>query len=243
MAQVRGLCADAVCDINVQCNASLSCDSRKMKHTVCGTSKCHINGQRIDKCLLGHDISWTDVLFNHLHNLHTSVLCKLDTLRINCRDGSVALKTHTKSLSQTVHGVCGVHTGAGTASWTCLALVLIHILLGHLTCCISTNCLKHRRKARSLSLYVTGKHRATADKYGRDVDSGCCHQKTWYVLITVWNHNKTIKLMCHCHTLGRIGDQISCYKRILHADMTHGDTITDGDSWEYNRHTSCHCDA
>ena len=146
-----------------------------MKHTVCRTSKCHINSQRIDKCLLCHDISWADILFNHLHNFHTSVLCKLNSLRINSWNCSVALKTHTKCLCQTVHGVCSIHTRAGTACWTCLALILIYIFFSHLACCVSTNCLKHGRKTCSLSLYMTCKHRTTADKYSRDIDSGCCH--------------------------------------------------------------------
>ena len=175
MTQIRSLCTDSVCNIDIKLYACLSCDGRKMQHTVCGASKRHINGKCIDKCLLCHDVSRADILLYHFHNFHSGMLCKLDSLGIYSRNRSVALKTHTKCLSQTVHRVCGIHTGTGAAGRTGLALILVHILFCHLACRISTNCLKHGGKTCSLSLYMTCKHRTTADKYSRDIDSGCCH--------------------------------------------------------------------
>ena len=90
-----------------------------------------------------------------------------------------------------------------------------------------------------MSLHMTGKHRTTGYEYGWYVDSGCCHQKSRYILITVRNHDKCIKLMCNCHTLGRICDQVSCYKGILHSDMSHGNTVADSDCREHHRCSAC----
>lgn len=80
-------------------------------------------------------------------------------------------------------------------------------------------------------------------EYSRNIDSCCCHQKSRNVFITVWNHDKCIELMCECHTLGGICDQISCDKRIFHPDMSHCNSIAHCDRREYNRHTACLCNA
>ena len=87
------------------------------------------------------------------------------------------------------------------------------------------------------------KHRAAAYKYGRYIDSGCCHQKSWYILITVRHHNQCIELVSHCHSLCRICDQITGHQRIFHTGMSHSDTITYGDSREHDRCSSCHCNS
>ena len=97
------------------------------------------------------------------------MLCKNKTLGIYSRDRAVSAKTHSENLCQTVHAVCGVHTGAGTTGRTNLALVLFYILLSHRTCSVGANCLKHAGKTALASFHMTCKHRTTTDKYGRDV--------------------------------------------------------------------------
>ena len=47
MAEVRGLLTDGICHLRIQLYACLMRDGRQMQHTVGGTSKCHIDGQRI----------------------------------------------------------------------------------------------------------------------------------------------------------------------------------------------------
>ena len=50
----------------------------------------------------------------------------------------------------------------------------------------------------------SGKSRVLDDasyKYSWHINSCCCHQKTWHIFITVWHHNKRIKLMSQSHTL------------------------------------------
>ena len=42
VAKVRGLLTDFICKADIKVHSDLMCDSRKMKHTVCGASKCHI---------------------------------------------------------------------------------------------------------------------------------------------------------------------------------------------------------
>ena len=47
VAEVRSLLTDLICKADVKVHSDLMCDSRKMKHTVCGASKCHIYGKSI----------------------------------------------------------------------------------------------------------------------------------------------------------------------------------------------------
>ena len=218
-------------------------NSRKMQHGISGTSQCHINGQRIQNRILCDNISCPDILTEHFHNSHARMLCKLNSLGINCRNGSVSLKSHTKSFCQTVHGIGRIHTGTGTAGRTYLILKLCHILLGVSTCCVRAYCLKHGRKTSLLSLHMAGKHRTAGYKNGRKIESCCCHQKPRYVLVTVWNHNQRVKLMGDCHTLGGICNQISGYQGIFHADMSHGNSVTDCDCRKYHRHTAGLCNS
>ena len=240
MAQIWCLCTNFICKRNLEIHSDFMCDCRKMKHAVGRTSQCHVNSQSINDGIFCHDISRTDVFLQKFHNFHTSLFCQTNSLRINSRNRSVAAKSHTKYLCQTVHAVRCIHTGAGTTGRAYLTLKLIQSFIRNLACCVSTDCLKHARKTSLLSAYMAGKHRAAADKYSRHIDSCCCHQKSRYIFVTVWHHNKSIKLMCHCHCLCRICDQISCYEGIFHSDMSHGNSVTNCDCREYTRYTSCH---
>ena len=94
-----------------------------------------------------------------------------------------------------------------------------------------------------MSFHMTGKHRTSGYEYGRYVDSGCCHQKSRYILITVRDADQSVKPMCHCHTLCGIGNQISRYQRVLHSDMSHCDTIADSNCREHHRCSACFCHA
>ena len=64
-----------------------------------------------------------------------------------------------------------------------------------------------------------------------------------YILVTVWDHYKSVKLMCHSKSFCRICDQISCYERIFHTDMSHSNTITDSNSRNHDWCSSGHCHA
>ena len=90
---------------------------------------------------------------------------------------------------------------------------------------------------------MTSQHRTTADKYGWNIDTSSCHQQARYVLVAVRNHNQCIEVMCQSHTFGRIGNQISGDQRILHANVTHGNAVTDCDCREYDRRTASHGNA
>ena len=111
VAEIRSLLTDLICKADIKVHSDLMCNGRKMKHAVCGTTKCHIYSKGIQNCLFCHDISWADVPSVHFHYLHSCMLCKTDTLGIYGRDGTVSFQAHSENLCQAVHTVCSVHTG------------------------------------------------------------------------------------------------------------------------------------
>ena len=88
-------------------------------------------------------------------------------------------------------------------------------------------------------MHLSGKHGASGNKDGRYINTGCRHKESRYIFVTVRNHDQCIKLMCLCHTLCGIGNQVSCNKRILHTDMTHGNSVTDRNRRKFHRKTAC----
>ena len=86
-------------------------------------------------------------------------------------------------------------------------------------------------------------HRSAGDKYRRHIDPRRRHQKPRHILIAVGHHHQSVKLMCQCHTLRRIRDQISRYQGIFHAGMSHSNTVTDCNCRKYHRYAACLCNA
>ena len=243
VADVRGACADLVDHIQVDLDAAFVGNCRQVEHTVGGAAQRHVCGQCIFESVCGHDVTGTDVLPVHIHNCHASLLCQLDALGVYCRDGAVALETHAQDFGQTVHGVCGVHTGAGTAGGAGVVLELFHVLHGEFAGSVRADSLKHTGQAGLFAFDMTGTHRTAADEYRRHVHSCGSHQQTGDVLVTVRDHDQGIKVMRQRHALGGICDQITGHQGILHALVSHGDAVTDCDRRENHRCTASHGNA
>ena len=112
MTQIRSSGTDLIGNIHIQLHPGLMGNRRQMQHTVGTAAQCHIHGQSIAKSRLSHDIFGADISFHHIHHRHARMLSQADPLRIYCRNGSVAPKSHTQHLGQTVHAVRRVHAGA-----------------------------------------------------------------------------------------------------------------------------------
>ena len=189
VTEIWCLFTDSICEINLKVHSHFMCDCRKMKHTVCRASKCHINSKCIQNCFFCHNISWADILLKKFHDFHTCMFCKTDSFWIYCRDCPVSAKSHTKYLCQTVHAVCCVHTRTWSACRTYFILEFTQVCIWHCSGRIRSYRLKHTGKTSLLSFYMSCKHRSATDKYSRYINSCCSHQKSRYILITVRDHN------------------------------------------------------
>ena len=240
MAEVRGFCTDFIRKCNIKIHANLMSNRREMQHTVCGASQCHIYRQSIQDSFFRHNIQRSDILPVHFHYLHSGMFRQADTLRVDCRNRSVAWKPHSQNFCQAVHAVCCIHTGTGTASGTCLALELIQFFFADRACAVRSHCFKHGGKACFLPLYMPRHHRPSTYKYGRNIDACRRHQKPRHILVTVRHHYQRVKLMRHRHRFCGICNQIPCHQRIFHADMSHSDTITYRNRRKYDRRPASH---
>ena len=240
MAQVGGLGADGIGDIQIQLDAALIGDGRQMQHAVGGAAQGHVGGEGIAEGSLGHNVAGTDVLLHQLHHLHTGVFRQLDAGRVNGGDGTVALQTHAQNLGEAVHGVGGIHAGAAAAGGASAffadgelgGIDLAGIKLAYR--------LKHAGQAGLFAVDAAGQHGTAADDNGGDIHTGGSHQQAGHVFIAVGHHYHAVKAVGQQHGFGRVSDQVTGDKAVFHALMTHGNAVTDGDGGEYDGRAAGH---
>ncbi len=210
-----------------------------MQDGVRGTSKSHIRGDGVIDGLLSEDVAGTDIFLNQFHDLHAGMFGQYKASGVRSRDGTVSAEAHAHDLGKAVHGVGRVHSGAGAAGRAGLLLILGEFLLCDFAGGIGANGFKHAGETGLMAIHMAGEHGTTADKDGRQVQSGRCHKKAGYVFVTVWNHNEAVKAMGLDHALGGVSNKITGDEGILHALMAHGNTVTDRNCREDNGGAAC----
>ena len=241
MAEVRGLCGEFIGNLHVQLHTRFMRDGRQMKHGIGGAAQRHIHGEGVQESLLRHDIPGTDIFLHQLHDLHARMLGKADSLGINRRNGSISLQAHSQRLRQTVHGVRRIHAGAGATGGAGLLFVLGQLFHRHGSRRHAANRLKHGGKAGLVAAHMACQHGAAGNEDRRNVHSGRRHQKPRHVLITVGDHHQAVKPMRHGHAFRAVADQISGHQGIFHADMSHGNAVTDGNGRKHEGRSARHC--
>ena len=98
---------------------------------------------------------------------------------------------------------------------------------------VSAYGLEHVAEAGAAAiLQAPCKHRPAGAKEGGNIDARRGHQEAGHIFIAVWNHDEPVKLVGERHGLGGIGDEVARDKRILHANVPHGDAVAHGDGGE-----------
>ncbi len=234
MAEVGRLGGDLVGDIGVEVDAALVRDRGQVEHRVGGAAERHIHGQRVAERVLGHDVAGLDILFQQLHDLHARVLRKLDALGIRRGDGAVAAQTHAQDLGEAVHGIRGVHARAGAAAGAGLVLIFLQLVERQLARVVGAERLEHARETGFCAGNASRQHGTAADKNRGDIQTRRRHQQTGHVLVAVGHHDQRVERVRDRHRLGGVRDQVARHERILHALVSHGDTVADGDRGKYD---------
>ena len=112
MAEVGGPGTDLIEELQVDGHTSLVGNGQQMQDGIGGAAQRHIAGQCVADGALVDDLAGGDALVDHVHNGHTGVLCQLQALGVDCRNGAVAGQGNADGLAQAVHAVGGVHAGA-----------------------------------------------------------------------------------------------------------------------------------
>ncbi|GFI29358.1 hypothetical protein IMSAGC013_00744 [Lachnospiraceae bacterium] len=241
MTEVRRLFTDFVGKSNIEIKSYFMGNGRKVKHAVGGASQGHIHCQRIQNGFFCHNVSGTDILSIHFHHSHAGMFCQTETVRINGRNGSVSLQSHAQGFCQAVHGIGGIHAGAGTAGGTCLLLKFTYVLFCHSSCRIRAHCLKHGRKTGLFPFHTACQHGPAGYEHRRHIDSCRRHQKPRHILITIRHHHQSVKLMSQRHTFRGIRNQITGNQGIFHAGMPHGNSVTNCNGRKYHRNAAGLC--
>ena len=229
MAQVGGLGADLVEQLQVDGHTGLVGDSQQVQHRVSGAAQRHITGQRVADGALVDDLACGDALAHHLHHSHTGVLCQLQALGVHSRDGAVAGQGDADGLAQAVHAVGGVHTGAAAAAGAAVAGAVFQLLVGDHARLVSTHSLEHLGKADFLAAVAAGQHGAAGADHRGHIHADRGHDHAGHDLIAVGHQHQTVQLMGHQHGLHAVTDQLAGGQGVLHAHMAHGDAIADTD--------------
>ena len=236
VAKVRRFRADGVCRIEADRDARFMGDGRQVQHGVCGAAERHVHGFRVVEGGFGHDVAGADILFHKFHDLHARMLCKAQARGIRGGDGAVARKRHADGLRKAVHGVCGVHAGAGTAGGAGVLFIIAHAGFIERARMVGAHGFEHVAEAGAAAvLEAAREHRPAGTEDGGNVDARCGHEKAGHIFIAVGDHDEPVKLVSDGHSLRGIGDEVARDERILHADVPHCDAVAHGDGGEEHR--------
>ena len=242
MAEVRGLGADLVEELQVDGDPGLVGDGQQVQHGVGGAAQRHITGERVADGALVDDLAGSDALIDHLHDGHTGVLGQLQTLRVDRRDGAVAGQGDADGLAQAVHAVGGVHAGAASAAGAAVAGAVFQLRVGDHTGLVSAHGLEHLGEADLFAAVGAGQHRAAGADHGGHVHADGSHDHAGHDLVAVGHEDQAVQLVGHEHGLDAVADELAGGEGILHAHMAHGDAVADTNGRDEDGRTACHLD-
>ena len=244
VAQVGGLLRDLIGHVEGELDAALMGDGRQVEHGVGGAAQGHVDGLGVVEGGLGHDVPGADIPLHQLHDLHAGVLGQPQAGGPHGGDGAVAPQPHADGLGEAVHGVGGVHAGAGAAGGAGVVFILLQAGLVQLAGVVGAHRLEHVAQTGTAAVIHSARHHGTAgDEDGGDVHPSSRHEQAGHVLVAVGDHHQTVKLVGHSHGLGGVGDQVPGDQGVLHAHMSHGDAVAHGDGGELHRGASGGTDA
>ena len=243
MADIRRVLGDLVDLAKVHLHVDLVRDGGQVQDRVGRAAEGHVGGDGIPDGIFGQDVSGPDVLPDEFHDLHTGFLRELDAGGVRRRDGAVAGEAHAHDFRQAVHGVRGVHAGAGTAGRADLFFVFPQLGFRNLAGRVRADRFEHAGKTGLVAVNAAGQHGAAGDENGGKVQTGRGHQEAGNVLVAVRDHDEAVKAVGFDHGFGGVRDEVSRNERILHAFVAHGDAVADGDGREHDRGAAAHGDA
>ena len=243
MAEVGGAETDLVKLFKRQGDAQFICDGGQVQRGVGGAGNGHVHPDGVFKGPLSENVTGADIALHKLHGAHARPFRQGKALAVIGRNGSVSGQGHAQSLSQTVHGVCGEHAGAGAAAGAAvlgqfLLLFLAHIPVTHLAHSFDAGAV-----IGDLPLIVPGGHGAAADDDGGDIHSRRRHKGAGYGLVTAYHQHKAIKAVGHGHGLNAVGDQLPAGQRVHHALVGHSNPVADGNGGKLHRDAPRHQNA
>ena len=168
---------------------------------------------------------------------------KFETRRFGGKQRSVSGQCHTDRFAQAIHRIGRKHTGAGARARTGFTLQLIQLGFGHLTSLALRNTFKNADQINNASVFQpSGRHRAAAGEYCRNIATNRAHQHAGNNLVAVRNTDHRIKSVRLNHGFHAVGNQLAAGQRKLHSFVAHRDAIADTDYIKFTRRSACFAD-
>ncbi len=175
-----------------------------------------------------------------LHDGLTGQAHQFFALLAGCQARTVARQRETQGFHQAVHGVGGEHARTRAAGGAGLLLQFEQLAVVDLASLVRAHALKDADEVyRTPVGKFACRHGAAADEDGGDVDAHGGHEHTRHDFIAVGDAYHAIEAVRLDHRFDTIGDQFATGQRVLHADMSHGDTVIDADGVKFKRNAAC----
>ena len=239
LGQVRSLLADLIEQFQGQVHTGFMGDGRQVQGRVGGTPHGHIHSDGIVEGFFRHDVSGTDVLFQHFHDLFAGCFGQGDPgALIGGRDGAVARQAHAQDFCQGVHGIGREQAGTGAAARAGTVFDLGQFFLVDLACCETAGSFEHSADTDVFAMVPAGEHGPAADHHSGDVQPGSSHEHAGDDLVAVGNQHQGVESVAVGNGFDAVSHQFPAGQGIFHAIVAHGDAVTDADGREFNGSTT-----
>ena len=218
------------------------CHGQQVKHRIGRTAHRNIQRHGIEECLTGSYAArkYTFVTFFIIfhcifHNQFGSIFKQFRTIFVRSHDCAVSRKSQADSFIQTVHRVCRKHSGTTSAGRTGILFDIRYFLIAYTVVRRFNHGID---QVQMLTVPLSGFHRSTGYKYGRDIQAHGSHQHPWGNLIAVADTYHCIRLVRIDHIFYAVRYDITGRKRVKHSVMSHSDTVINSNRIKFRSEAS-----
>ena len=238
LADARRVAGEAVDVLHGEVDAGFLSHGEQVEHGVGRTAHGDVEAHGVFEGVLRGDAAREDafvvqvvILVAEFHDALTGGFEELLAFGVGGDDGAVTREAEAESFGKGVHGVCGEHAGAGTASRAGVGFDGGHVFVAHGTVGGIDHGVNQVEGAVLAVLrgHVASFHRAARDEDCRNVEAHGGHEHTRSHLVAVRDADEGVGAVGVSHVFGRVCNQIAGGQAVEHAVVAHGDTVVHGD--------------
>ena len=247
LADARRVAGEAVDVLHGEVDARFLSHGEQVEHGVGGTAHGDVEAHGVFEGVLRGDAAREDavvvqivILVAEFHDALTGGFEQLLAFGVGRDDGAVAREAKAEGFGKGVHGVCGEHAGAGTASGAGVRFDGGHFFVADGAVGGIDHGVNQVEGAVLAVLrgHVASFHRAARDEDCRNVEAHGGHEHTRSHLVAVGDAHEGVGAVGVSHVFGGVCNQVAAGQAIEHAVVAHGDTVIDRDGVHFLRDTA-----
>ena len=238
LADARRVAGETVDVLHGEVHASFLSDGEQVENGVRRTAHGDVEAHGVFEGVLRGDAAREDafvvqivILVAEFHDALTGGFEELLAFGVGSDDGAVAREAEAEGFGKGVHGVCGEHAGAGTASRASVGFDVGNFFIADGVVCRIDHGVDQVESAvlAVLRRDMASFHRTTGNEDCRNVEAHCSHEHTRSHLVAVGDANEGICAVGVCHVFGSVCNEVAGGQAVEHAVVAHGDTVVHGD--------------